>query len=270
MVCVLRVIFDTGRCRRLASILILGFCVVFSIHQVGFCSEVEKNEIFDQMTNILKPENIKDPESVLAEFDKIEEEFKLSSSPVEEVRVLFRAFVNEINARYGLGLTVSSACELIKNNLSGLQINQEDQTLIHALVELIESGSSQSFRELIEKRALAYEKLDSFYWPWEWNWFGLNKKNHKNHNELQPQSIIPVLVAASPIPISDKELPANCYFGAIELLAAPLVALLPVPGTSAAATMVFLDGVRRLTEGAIQLGEERRNDPNFVEPKPPF
>ena len=65
----------------------------------------------------------------------------------------------------------------------------------------------------------------------------------------------------------ETDLPSNCYIGGIELFAAVLIAIVPVPGATALAGVVAGDGLRRVVDGVTQLGDERRANPNFVQPK---
>jgi hypothetical protein len=94
---------------------------------------------------------------------------------------------------------------------------------------------------------------------WHWKWFGLNKKNnfHKKMSLSANQQ-------------EGIDLPSNVYIGAVELFASVLIFILPFPGAQAFAGVVAADGARRVFDGMQQLGDERRNDPNYISPQPPF
>lgn len=99
------------------------------------------------------------------------------------------------------------------------------------------------------------------YWPTEWNWFGLNKKKKDKHQ---------IKVNQSNQPLIETELPGNCYIGGCELLAGALIFILPIPGSSLIGLSLMGDGTRRVIDGVVQLSDERRADPNYKPPQPPF
>ncbi len=105
-------------------------------------------------------------------------------------------------------------------------------------------------------------------WPWEWNWFGLFKNQNKapfKKTTINYNSHFQPLVYAK----EEPELPANIYIGAVELLAGALCMIVGtvIPPFYGAGGFLMGDGIRRIADGTVQLGEERRNDPNYVQPK---
>lgn len=136
-----------------------------------------------------------------------------------------------------------------------LEISEEVRELILATIELLESDSSLK-SSLIKTRA-------SLSWPWEWNWFGLNKQRHKHTHEKDP-----VCLNQINLPKIENELPANIYAGGVELFAGALLCILtPVfPPAGYIGSTMILDGTRRVYDGVVQLGEERRADPNCIPP----
>ena len=246
MVGLLRVIRGASRYQWMVTLAVTFACIFCSLPEKGICGSTGE---------ILNQPNV---DSVKAEFDQLHNVLSTSANPLNEARNFFQSFVNEINAKYGMTLTVPEAYQLIRVNLHSLQISTEVQNAILATLELLESGSD---RMLMETQNVDHgDECHSFHWPWEWKWFGLNKK--KDTDKHQPR----LMSSTQP----GKELPANCYIGGVEMLAGALVFLLPIPGAQALSIGIIGDGARRVIDGVVQLGEERRNDSNFVPPKSPY
>lgn len=94
-----------------------------------------------------------------------------------------------------------------------------------------------------------------------------NEKKHK-HKHKHQQSNNPLCYVDSLL--QEVELPGNCYVGGCELLVGTLLCILPISGSAAVGFVVMGDGIRRVVDGIVQLSDERRADPNFIPPQPPF
>jgi len=149
---------------------------------------------------------------------------------------------------------------MIKGNIHNLDIKPPMKNVLIATISMLESDSAEN------KYIIPALRIKGLYWPTKWNWFGLNKKKHKRNCQLK------MAIAQLYPNRMEEELPSNCYIGAVELFAGALVFILPVPGAQALGTLMMGDGVRRVVDGVMQLGDERRANPNFVPPKlgPPF
>jgi hypothetical protein len=181
------------------------------------------------------------------ECDKIERSINSAKDPLGACKEFINSFLQELNARNQTSLSISDACELLKANLHTLQFTQEQKELLVLAIQLMDSRTE-----------IPTSLHINFYWPWEWNWFGLNKhKSGRSHGRS-------LALSANDM---TRELPSNCYFGACELFAAALLAIIPSTLTWSAAGVLATDGCRRIAEGVIQLSDERRNDPNYVPPR---
>ncbi len=248
--------------KRLASVAIVVICILYCTPLSGFSMEGNATEYHLLIDQILDHAEMGNGSNVVQDFDQIEKSANESQDPRASGRKFLNSFIQEINTRYGLALTFQDACRLIRENIYNLQVSVEEMNLILGSVALIESDFTQDddFGELVQQ--------NGWYWPTEWNWFGLNKKDkdkHKHEDKPGEQKTV-----ASSAPLTQTDLPGNCYMGACEMFVGALVWLIPFPGTSVLASIMIGDGVRRVADGLVQLSDERREDPNFVEPKPPF
>lgn len=253
---VLQFISITGRYRRLASIATSTLCILCYIPQQEVCVsgiDSESNFLADKILNQGDHNNA---EAISRDFDELEEILSLSEDPLAEGLKFLNSLITELNFRYGLSLTVIDACKLVRENLHTLQIPLEAQNAILQTIELLETQEND-FGELTEQY--------SWYWPNEWNWFGLNKKEKKE----KQKEFVSQTVNSNP-PLIETELPGNCYIGGCELLAGALLCLVPIPGVTWIGGLMVADGTRRVIDGVVQFSDERRADPNYNSPKPPF
>ena len=187
--------------------------------QSGTCLSNDNSQMTRLVDKILNQVEMDGADALKKDFDELELFVDSSSVPLTEGRNFLHSFITEINARYGLALTLESACKLVRENLDILQIPFETRDVLLKTIRVFESDSSCT-KAQDEKPA----QLHGFYWPTEWNWFGLNKKNKDNNSQDKFQTDIP-----HP---AETELPGNCYIGGCELLAGALISILPLPGAS--------------------------------------
>lgn len=253
MDCLLRIFYFVRRYVRMASLVLTGAFLLFFAPLSGIGFEPNNQcDVSRQMTNILNPENINNPQSILDEIGKLEGTFISSEEPLEEARRFFVSFVNEINFKYGMKLTIEDAFHIARENIHNMQVSEEEKTSMLALMQLLEFGS------IVEEQTDAHLNIAGAI-SWHWKWLGSHKKKdvHKKMGlSINQQESV--------------DLPSNVYIGAIELLVAPLIFILPFPGAQVFAGAVAADGLRRIADGVEQLGEERRNNPNYISPQPPF
>jgi hypothetical protein len=253
--------------RRLAS---LGAIIwgTFLLPQVGWSSTIdeEPSRIVEQ---ILLKVDLGDTAGLQGQCDEVEASIQVSQDPVRKSRDFLMSFIAEVNARYGLSLTVLEASSLVRENLHLLPLSLEEKASLLMAVDLLEKGRSTITITLQEPCSESSPHLNAnrwfghLYWPWEWSWFGWNKgkDRDKENRESSNQSIAKNV---------DVELPGNCYFGACEAFAGALLCLIPHPAAWSAGVAMIIDGGRRVADGVIQLSDERRSDPNYKAPNPPF
>lgn len=246
-------IFFNCRNQWLASVIAITL-FFFSNHASG----AEYTDFDSQSKSVLDCAETKNADSMRDVFDQLQESMKTSRNTLEGCQIFLQSFISEINTRYGLHLTFQEACLLIQQNID---LYPEDmQKMLLSAIELI-NQKEFCVSQLNEERISDIAGL-KLYWPWEWNWFKSHKKH--THHPVQLQSFS----GTTPSPMEPKdELPGDIYVGACELLAGALLAILPHPVTKAAAGMIMADGIKRLADGTVQLGEERRNNPYYQSPQ---
>ena len=160
-----------------------------------------------------------------------------------EGRKILQMFIEEMNMQYQFHLTIDEACRLIRDHLPMMQIPLELQTTLLMIIQQIEFGS---VAEILETKSSLYlsSKIDMFglgiYLPWEWNWFGWNKKHHTS---MKTSSYL--VAHANSI---ELELPPKMAAGFICALGGALICIIP-GGQSAGLTLIgtgiglALDGI---------------------------
>jgi hypothetical protein len=199
------------------------------------------------------------------ELDVIQNSIHTSKNPIAESRKFLHSFINEINVRYGLNLNLIEACRLVRENFHFLNLSPKEKDDLAITLDLLERDYS-TVRLTVQgqpEQCLAFiqaARIAHLYWPWEWNWFGLNKQHSHHKNRFGNRD-------GEMYAETEIELPGNCYFGLCEGFAGALLCIIPHPITWAAGTTMIIDGGRRLVDGIIQLGDERRYNPNHAQPK---
>lgn len=173
-----------------------------------------------------------DAKDITARFDCIE----ASEDPYKESKDFIRAFLAEIELRYGISLTIPEACNLVRNNLHLLGIPEEAKEFLLSYIEFLENDQE-----------IFTEQSRGLYWPWEWNWFGLNKKN-KNSSENTKEKI------AGQQPVHGDEFSGSVYVGGAEILAGALTCVLGLVYTPAIGLggALMIDGIRRIADDLVE------------------
>lgn len=264
----MRYLHAIGRHQRMAYLKITSVYMVCSLPLNGVCLDIsESSESKKLVSEILLQVDAPNSDALVEKFDKLEEILNESSIPLTEGRNFLNSFLNEINAKYDLNLTIQDACKLVRENLHTLQLSEEFQRIILSTIALYESDlTPPTNKEGFESSEAANKDLlkAHIYWTWEQNWFGLNK-NHKNKIQHADKHTC----HANPSNLMEKDLPSNCYIGGCEMLAGALIFILPIPGAQWLGGLMVGDGVRRVIDGVQQLGDEQRNDPNYIPPPNP-
>lgn len=124
------------------------------------------------------------------------QEKALQQTDFIEGRRFLEGLVDEMNAQYNLHLTLADASLLVKNNIERLDIPVVMRQELLAIADLF---ISNAVSVPLEK---AHALKHKFYWPWEWNFFGLNKNHHeKSHHKpsfkiSQTEFVLPDKLAA--------------------------------------------------------------------------
>ncbi len=226
MACYVRNIYFVSRYQRMVSVIASFLCVILCMPQLGTCEELSNSQ--DIVNEVV--ENV----------DKF-------SDPFMDGEKFLTSFLTELNYRYKLNLTIHKACQLVRKNLHTLGIPKEIKQVVLRAIELYESNSPayQKKQKLQNSLMIA----TGVNWPLIWNWLTLNKHPH----------------SAKPFTGETDELPSDIYIGAVELLAGALCCIVGVVYKPfyVAGTYLIGDGTNRIIGGVSQVGEERRNNPNF-------
>jgi hypothetical protein len=216
----------------MVSVVALFLSIILCIPQLGICEElINADDIVNE---------------VVGSFDKF-------NDPLVDGKIFLTSFLKEINSRYNLNLTIHEACQVVQKNLHTLNVSKEIEQVILDTIELYElkHATSQQHQKLQNSLMIA----TGVNWPWIWNWFGLNKQSH----------------SPKPLPCETEELPSDIYIGAVELLAGALCCIVGVVYKPfyVAGSYLIGDGTNRILGGVSQVGEERRNNPNYIQPNFP-
>ena len=127
----------------LASIAITVILAMLCVPLDGCCVDETIESVAKDILVEMEAGNF---ESLPGKFKEIERFFEMSDDPIAEGRKLFKAFINEASAQYGLSLTVSQACQLIKDRLL-LRVPLESQESLLLAIELLCADGSAQERE---------------------------------------------------------------------------------------------------------------------------
>jgi hypothetical protein len=259
---IMRRIHALGGYQRLAYIITttLFLCCCPSVNAN---SSLQPQELAVQVLDQVDAQN---SNALIEQFDVLDEAF--SENALAQGRKFLEAFIVEVNSKYGLNLTTTDACKLVRENLHTLNLSEDLQKVVLSTIKLYEPDlqPTEVPKEVSRLASNVGNVAMSLYWPWQWNWFGMNKK-HKSNNSHFCLSRHAYNTTGSTL--MDEELPGNCYLGGCELLAGALVFILPIPGAAWLGGVMMGDGIRRVADGIVQLSDERRANPNYTPPPPP-
>lgn len=149
-----------------------------------------------------------------------------------DVYTLFQEFISELNKLYGCQLTTETSLDLIAENYF---ILSED--LQNSLEKVFSTLDCHLKTDEISKGLWNFK----FYWPWEWNFFGLNKK--KSFCE-QACNKSPELI-----------LPPHMALGFALTMVGALIFILPFPGAQIIGGEIAFTGAVFFMEG-LASGEQ--------------
>lgn len=260
MDCNLYTFFYSSLSRRVSSITVTSvLCIscIFPRPVIGWSESLNNivTDISENNTNSLKNR-----------FDEIELNIKFSENPFDECRKFLQSFVEEINAKHGLNLTVHEASMLVLENLHNLQAPIETKKIIIDIIAILEDSPNTNIDQIrISDEAIITDNKDfGAYWPWQWNWFGLNKKNHKSKSSKKSSSSSFAASSLFGETNVDKELPSTMYLGGVEVFAGALVFIIGLAFTPAYAigSALMVDGTRRVFNGLEELDRQRQSNPS--------
>lgn len=170
--------------RKMTTIATTTLCLICSIPQQAFCEATSIERITADLLDFTKAyPDMKCLDDLNMQW-KQENSFKNlgelilnSENPQETYREFFENFFAQIGNQYGLQLTLPEVFAYLQQNIDMIP-SSEREIVQNALFSIQNAG--------------IYEVCGKFYWPWEWNWFGLNKQNKKHqHHTVAFSSTLP-------------------------------------------------------------------------------
>lgn len=258
MVSNMRNVFSISLYRRMASVTISSACILCAIPHEGICLAFNENESIEFIQGMLTGIEDRDTCLLLEKFDELEESMNSFEDPLDEGRKFLQSFIEEINLKYGLKLTVHDACVIVRENLHTLQLPEDIQNVVMSTIELMESDcepTPEQFQNF--ELATHLKSKKSVSWPWHWKWFGLNKKKPKPDSSLYVHK---KTHSSSP----EQEIPGSVCAGAAEVLAGAIACILGTvfPPAYALGVGLMLDGTNRMINGAQEMDKQRETASN--------
>lgn len=206
---------------------------------------------------------------MLAKFDEIKTSLKSSENRNLEALNSIQALLDEVNLAYNLTLTIDDLCEAAKPLLNGMDINENIRPLLSQVIhnlQITHSAAGKMVTDIIveplpQEHMYRSQHFEIFgygvYAPWEWSWFGLNKK-HKN-KKLEKFMSRQVTYPA-PIPEDDGSIPDDLIICGVEALVAGLLLIIPSGYTQALAVAIGCDMGARGLEALKQMSDVNRKN----------
>lgn len=198
-----------------------------------------------------------DAGTVTNQLEVLPNSIQMGQDRLTESRKFIESFINDLNTRYGFTLTMLDACQLLKTNIDVFQINTEQKNSLKMAINLLEIGILENTESI--KKITSSTSSSSIKWPVlvAFQLTSNSDKQGKLHSSKHCTAHID----------PNDELPGDCYIGACEAFAGALLCLIPHPSAYAVGTAMMLDGGRRIFDGTVQLGEERRLNPSYRPPE---
>jgi hypothetical protein len=162
----LNILYVVRRPVRMASLVLTSLSVLFSVPLSGTEFEANTEYGVSQMTNILSLQHINNPQSILDELGGLEGIFEASQNPLEEARTFLVSFINEINFKYGMRLTLDDAFHLVRANISSMPVSGEENNSMFVATQLLELGSLKELDLSVEEQIKTHRNVSAkICWP---------------------------------------------------------------------------------------------------------
>ncbi len=249
-----------GVFRRLATTGITIVCILCTLPQEGIALALNAEKSSTLSAEVVHLITTGNEVQLVERFDELERNIEVASDRLEEGRRFLISFIQQVNAQYGTNLTIKDACVLVKQNMHMFQIPAEAQSLLLATIDLFESDAiALNVREEnVIKKGTEIRK-NGLSWPWEWNWWGLNKK--KKQTDI---SSIGKVAKENPYG-PNEEIPGSIYAGGVEIFAGCLACILAsvFPLAGGFGLGLIGDGIRRILNGSDELDKQRKGYPDL-------
>lgn len=208
-----------------------GFCDLKGVYAQDFCDR-ENLDLF-----VLK-------------FDEIKKMLISTENRNVEVLKSIQSLLNEVNSMYSMNLSVDDLFESAKFHLVEMNVNQDVHLLLNLVINNLQATyialglviTETIFEPIADESRLHSQHFGVFgygiYAPWEWNWFGINKKQkEKKHVQYTSRQV----TYPGPIPEDNGSIPDDLIICGVEALVIGLLLLIPSGYTQALAVAIGYD-----------------------------
>lgn len=184
---------STFRLGKFSVVATTTVCLLCCIPQQGFCASVPIDMLAINLANFdyKKPDLLADTKLALyyskptltGYLDDLTDSICDSNDPLASTRQFIQVYIDKLNKNNGTAIGMSDVCVELRRNIDLVPV--ECREYLYKSIDLLESSNSNCPSSLNNILAVSH----SFYWPWEWNWFGLNKPEKKHEqNEMKALS----------------------------------------------------------------------------------
>jgi hypothetical protein len=235
-----------------------------------FLCAMPVGEFCDPESDTLQIENLVESEiQLLSKFDEMKSSFALHENRNLEAIKSIQFLLDEVSFKYNITASLSDLFQITKTKLNGMELNDDIRPFLIQVIQNFETTHDALHHTITEtilepiptSRDLHMGHFEVFgygiYPPWEWNWFGANKKKSKSNHPLT--FVNKQVTYPGPIPEDDGSIPDDLIICGVEALAATLLFLIPSGYTQGAAIVIVGDMVFRAGDGLKELSAQNRN-----------
>ena len=119
------------------------------------CIAMDECKFQGVVENIIDCISDNDSDRLLEKFDNLEETIQSLTAPLKESRQFLQTFIEGINKKFGLQITINEACILIRRNLHTLNLPKEMELMILETADLFESDSKSVLEQTKKRESMA-------------------------------------------------------------------------------------------------------------------
>lgn len=242
-----RIIFYNCYNRGMASITLIATLVFSFFIQNALWADSE--DIAKEILEIQDTDILKD------RFDHIGQLIGESEDPIAESRKFIEAFLDQIRSKFGIRLSVSEACQLIKENFASLNLPPETQEALLMAIDILSPEKPITINRTAESKGFGKLIQNG------WDCLRGKKPLHKGTCKIK---ITPNKISTAKNIAPKDELPGNVYVGGMEMFAGALLCIIPHPWVVGVGLFMIGDGVRRVVDGNIQAADEKRLNVDYT------
>ncbi len=120
-----------GSVKRVAALAVTSVSLLCCNQLEGVGSQEIASDLLIQVEN-------QNADGALGVMDRLGEMIEASEDPLAESRKFLQTFLKELNAKYGLNLTLHDACRFVRDNFHALGLPEESREDILGVIALYE------------------------------------------------------------------------------------------------------------------------------------